>query len=87
MVGLTERIEGRTFFYEQRYKPSVTGKPAYIKADHADDIMPMQGAHLTNLFGSFPAKITENDKIYSEIMFNAWANFGLHGLHMTSQLG
>jgi hypothetical protein len=82
---VTERLEGRTFFYEQRYKPSPSEKPDFIQVDHGDDLLPMQGAHVTNLFGSLPVTLNDDDRLFSQVIFGAWANFGLHGYRIIWQ--
>ncbi|ELT97653.1 hypothetical protein CAPTEDRAFT_115335, partial [Capitella teleta] len=68
-----------TYFYELRHRPSLSNRPEYVGADHGDDLLLMQGLHITGEIGQSRVESTADDRATAKAMFEAWSNFARNG--------
>ncbi|XP_078524661.1 fatty acyl-CoA hydrolase precursor, medium chain-like [Lissotriton helveticus] len=69
------------YFYEYQHRPSIhrDSKPAHVKADHGDDILPLFGFPFLEGDITIQANFTDEEKHLSRTMMNYWANFARNG--------
>ncbi|ELU04663.1 hypothetical protein CAPTEDRAFT_111930, partial [Capitella teleta] len=78
-LDFSKTLEGKTYFYQIRHRPSISNHPDFIGSDHCDDLVLMLGTQFTNGFGVIPLTISDEDRIVADAIFNAWSNFAIHG--------
>ena len=74
-----EKTTGHTYFYEMRHRPSTSKRPAFIGADHGDDLVVFQGAQYTGKVGTASVTLTEEDIKTADVVMKAWTNFACTG--------
>ncbi|XP_075834042.1 acylcarnitine hydrolase-like isoform X1 [Microtus pennsylvanicus] len=76
-VAKSQRSRAPVYFYEFRHVPSYEKdmRPAYVKADHGDEIPFLLGSSRWGIKPDF----TEEEEMLSWMMMKYWTNFARHG--------
>ncbi|XP_057610263.1 acylcarnitine hydrolase-like [Chionomys nivalis] len=76
-VAKSQRSRAPVYFYEFRHVPSYEKdtRPAYVKADHGDEIPFLLGSSRWGIKPDF----TEEEELLSRRMMKYWTNFARHG--------
>ncbi|XP_018428894.1 PREDICTED: carboxylesterase 5A-like [Nanorana parkeri] len=69
------------FFYEFQHRPSLfrDTKPAFVRADHGDELLYVFGGPFLTDGQIFSSNFTEEEKILSKVVMKYWANFARDG--------
>ncbi|XP_053557388.1 fatty acyl-CoA hydrolase precursor, medium chain [Bombina bombina] len=69
------------FFYEFQHRPSIfrNSKPAFVKADHGDELLFVIGGPFLKSNGLFGGNVTNEEKALSKTLMKYWANFARNG--------
>ncbi|KAM4723008.1 fatty acyl-CoA hydrolase precursor, medium chain-like [Rhinophrynus dorsalis] len=69
------------YFYEFQHRPSFfnESKPAFVKADHGDELYFVTGGPFLRSDIIFKGKATDEEKVLSKRMMKYWANFARKG--------
>ncbi|XP_053557320.1 pyrethroid hydrolase Ces2e [Bombina bombina] len=69
------------YFYEYQHRASLfkDSKPAFVKADHGDEILSVLGIPFLNEESIFNFPATDEEKTLSRIVMKYWANFARNG--------
>ncbi|XP_053551004.1 fatty acyl-CoA hydrolase precursor, medium chain [Bombina bombina] len=69
------------YFYEFQHRPSIfkDSKPAFVKADHADEIPSVLGSPFLTEETVFRLPATDEEKTLSRQVMKYWANFARNG--------
>ncbi|XP_063294090.1 carboxylesterase 5A-like [Pelobates fuscus] len=69
------------YYYEFQHRPAIykDKKPAFVKADHGDEVSYIMGGTFINRDVLFRVNATEEEKNLSKTMMKYWANFARNG--------